>query len=191
MQVRERKDTVRRLTLARRGRLDAAEREARAERLIERLLAMPEVAEAERVLAFVSVRSEVPTGRLLQAVLASGSVLLLPYVADDGALQAAEVESLDELEPGYRGIPEPRSRFALHPAEASVIVLPGVAFDERGRRLGHGGGFYDAFLRESPVVPRIGICFEVQVVPEVPVEPHDERVDAVVTENRVIRCARA
>lgn len=190
MQVRERKDTVRRLALARRARIDPAEREARARRLIERLLGIPEIRDAERVLAFVSVRSEVPTAGLLEAVLASGAALLLPFVADDGALQAAAVESLAELQPGYRGIPEPRTRFAVNPADASVIVVPGVAFDERGGRLGYGGGFYDSFLSGSPQVPRIGICFEDQLVPEIPLEPHDQRVDALVTEDRVIRCPR-
>jgi 5-formyltetrahydrofolate cyclo-ligase len=141
------------------------------------------------VLAFVSISSEVPTSMLLGATLEAGKTLLLPYVAEDGALRAAAVSSLAELQPGYRGIPEPRARLPVDPASAGVIVAPGVAFDARGGRLGYGGGFYDAFLRAAAGVPRVGICFEVQLVDEVPMAEHDERVDVVVTEERVVRAA--
>lgn len=181
------KDTIRRMALARRARLDPADRSARGAAIVDRLLDLPEVAEADPILAFASVRSEVPTDRLIGAVLASGRTLLLPYVADDGSLRAAPVTSLDDLRPGFAGIPEPRARLRLVPADPAVIVVPGVAFDERGGRLGYGGGFYDRFLASAPPVPRIGVCFEAQVFPEIPIEPHDERVDIVVTEERVLR----
>ncbi|MGZ4104142.1 MAG: 5-formyltetrahydrofolate cyclo-ligase [Actinomycetota bacterium] len=190
METTVRKATIRRLVLSRRGRLDPADRAVRGAALIERLMALPEVAEADPVLAFVSISSEVPTAMLLDAVLRAGKRLLLPYVADDGALRAAAISSLDELEPGFRGIPEPRARLPIAPDTAGVIVVPGVAFDESGNRLGYGGGFYDVFLRAAGRVPRVGICFEVQVVDHIPHEDHDEPVDIVVTEQRVFRRAR-
>lgn len=187
MGPQERKDAIRRVVLSRRALLTPDERDARAAQLMERLAAVPEFASADPVLAFVSIGTEVPTGPVLRHVLDGGRVLLLPYVAEDGALRAAAVRSLDELEPGYRRIPEPRARFPVEPSTAGAIVTPGVAFDERGGRLGYGGGFYDGLLARAPGVPRIGICFEVQVVDEVPVAEHDERVDVVVTEARAIR----
>lgn len=178
------------MVLSRRARLDPDERAARGAAVVERALALPEVRDAPAVLAYVSIRSEVPTGDLLRAVLEGGRTLLLPYVADDGALRAAVVSSLDELEPGYRRIPEPRGRIPVAVSAAGAIAVPGVAFDARGGRLGYGGGFYDALLAAAPEVPRVGLAFECQVVEEIPVTEHDQRVDVVVTEERAIRCAR-
>jgi len=183
------KDAIRRLALARRSRIDPAERAARGTAIVERVLALPEVIEADPVLAFVSIRSEVPTDLLLQTLLDAGKTLVLPHVADDGSMRAAPVASLDELRPGYRGIPEPRARLRLAPAEPAIIIVPGVAFDPSGGRLGYGGGFYDRFLAAAPAVPRIGVCFEVQVFDEIPMAEHDQRVHVVVTEERTIRCS--
>jgi 5-formyltetrahydrofolate cyclo-ligase len=188
--IASRKDTIRRLVLAKRSRLDAEERAARAAALTDRLLALPEMEAARAVLAFASIWSEVPTERLLGAIIDRGRTLLLPWVSDDGVLRASAVDSIEELEPGYRGIPEPRAREPVPPADADVIIVPGVAFDPTGARLGYGGGFYDAFLRAARGVFRIGICFELQVVDSIPVEEHDELVDVVVTEERVILAAR-
>ena len=190
METAVRKATIRRLVLSRRGQLDPADRAERGVALIGRLLHLPEVSEADPVLAFVSITSEVPTAMLLQAVLKTGKRLLLPYVADDGALRATAISSLDELEPGYRGIPEPRARLPVSPDSAGVVIAPGVAFDEQCNRLGYGGGFYDVFLRAAGSVPRVGICFDVQVVDAIPIEDHDESVDVVVTEERTIRRRR-
>ncbi|MFN2614212.1 MAG: 5-formyltetrahydrofolate cyclo-ligase [Actinomycetota bacterium] len=190
MDVPTRKDIVRRTVLAKRSRLDADERRARALEASERLLALPEIARATSVVAFVSIRSEIPTEPLLTALLEKDVMVLLPYVADDGALQAAAVGSTTELEPGYRGIPEPRARIPVEPSSADAVVVPGVAFDERGRRLGYGGGFYDRFLAGCGSTPTIGFCFEMQVVEDVPVAAHDLGVDLVVTDERTIRPSR-
>lgn len=187
MDARARKDALRRLALARRGRMDPAERARRGAAAVDAALALPEVASADPVFAFVAIASEIPTEMLLRAVLGSGRVLLVPYVADDGALRAAPVGSLEELGPGYRGIPEPRARIPVDPAAAGVAIVPGVAFAPDGARLGYGGGFFDAFLRTMPAVPRVGICYDAQIVEAIPTEEHDEPVDVVVTEERVIR----
>ncbi len=112
--------------------------------------------------------------------------MLLPYVEPDG-MQVAQIRSLDDLVPGYRGIREPVRR--VPGPVIDLAFVPGVAFDARGRRLGYGGGFYDRFLAAiAPGAPAVGYCFDAQVVEEVPAEAHDRRVEAIVTEQRVIRC---
>src|SRR5260221_6841173 len=146
METTVRKATIRRLVLSRRGQLDPADRAERGAALIDRLVRLPEVSEADPVLAFVSITSEVPTAMLLEAVLKTGKRLLLPYVADDGALRAAAIASLDELEPGYRGIPEPRARLPVSPDPSGVVTGPGVTSDQNGNRLAHAGGLSTALL---------------------------------------------
>jgi 5-formyltetrahydrofolate cyclo-ligase len=182
-----RKATVRRLVLARRAQPTPAQREAAGTAVSGRVAALPELARARAILGFASFGAELPTDPVMRWVLTSGRRLLVPYV-DGPELRAAEVASLDELAPGYRGIREPVERTPVDPAEAAAVLVPGVAFDETGRRLGYGGGFYDAFLAGIAAgVPRVGLCFDLQVVDEVPAGTDDERVDLVVTERRVIR----
>lgn len=183
-----RKDALRRSALSRRTRMGSIERADASAAALARLLELPEMSQAETIVTSVSVRSEVTTAGLIEHVLSSPHLrLLLPFVAEDGRLAATWVTSLAELAPGYRGIPEPRARLPVSPAEADAIVLPGVAFDQACNRLGYGGGFFDGFLAASPRPARIGLCFECQIVDEVPVMEHDEPMDIVVTEERVLR----
>lgn len=183
-----RKASVRRLVLAKRGRISGEERAAAARAVAGSMSAMPEVEAAAAVLGYASFGTELATDDTMAALLAAGKRLLLPFV-DGRELRAAEVGSVEDLAPGYRGIREPVARTPVDPALASVVLVPGVAFDETGRRLGYGGGFYDAFLASiDRGTVRVGLCFDLQVVPEVPAGEGDERVDAIVTERRVIRC---
>jgi 5-formyltetrahydrofolate cyclo-ligase len=97
------------------------------------------------------------------------------------------VTSLDEgIAPGRHGLREPVGGTVIDPKDLGVVIVPGLAFDERGNRLGRGGGFYDRFLATTPAF-RIGVCFEVQLASSVPAGPLDVPMDAVVTERRVIR----
>ena len=186
----ERKSTVRRLVMARRARLTAEERVAAGTAVAERLTALPELAGARRVVGFASFGLEISTDAILAWVLASGRDLLLPYV-DGPHLRATRVRSMDDVAPGYRGIREPVQRTIVTVEDDDVILVPGVAFDAGGRRLGYGGGFYDAFLAEAAAsATRIGLCYDVQIWDEVPEGTDDERVDIVVTEHREFRAGK-
>lgn len=186
-----RKATVRRLVLADRSRVGPANREAAGAAVAGRIVALPELAKARVVLGFASYGTELPADPVMSWVLSSGRRLLVPYV-DGTALRAAEIASLEDMAPGYRGIREPVERTAIDPAEAGAVLVPGVAFDEAGHRLGYGGGFYDAFLAElDPAIPRIGLCFDLQVVDAVPTGENDRSVGVIVTERRVIRAKNA
>ena len=186
-----RKATIRRLVLARRSRSSAGERAAAGRAVAERVASLPEADRAAAVLGFASFGSELPTDDVMAWVLGSGRRLLIPFV-DGLELRAAEVRAIEELAPGYRGIREPVERTPADPNAAGVILVPGVAFDMRGRRLGYGGGFYDSFLKEvDRAIPRVGLCLDLQVVDEVPAGTDDEPVGVVVTEKRVIRAAEA
>lgn len=191
MDLRTRKDTARRLALARRTRLSRAERREASAAITERLFALSDVSAARTLLAYASTPAEASTDQIVGRALAEGRTVLLPYVAGPGELRAAPIDSLADLAPGYRGIREPAARAPVDASTADVVLVPGVAFDTAGRRLGYGGGFYDAFLASLPRrVVRIGIAFDVQVVDEVPAGEGDERVDLVVTEVRVLRAGR-
>jgi 5-formyltetrahydrofolate cyclo-ligase len=109
----------------------------------------------------------------------------------DRCLDLAEAAP-GELVPGpVRALEPPPGALAVNPGEVDLVVVPAVAFDAQGHRLGRGGGYYDATLAVLPPrCFRAGLAFDLQIVPSLPLEPHDARVDAVVTESRVIltRC---
>ena len=185
------KATLRETVLRRRDALPPEERAALSARIISSVLRLGAYRRSDAVLAYASFGSELRTDDLLRRTLADGKTLVLPRV-EDGGLKLYEVRDVDrDLVPGTWGIREPVTENCpvADPGGLDFALIPGVAFDRRGRRLGYGGGFYDrlisSYLQEG--TPLVAGAFEVQMVEEVPVGPGDVPVDAVVTEGRVYR----
>lgn len=162
-------------------------------RIIGRLVSLPEYQSATTVLFYVDVRGEVRTRWFFPEMLASGKQLVVPYCVGQ-ELELFRLLDLSELLPGRFGILEPdpqlrnRPDRRVVPDELELLIVPGVAFDREGRRIGHGFGFYDRLLASvRPGSLKIGLAFECQIVPEVPMEPHDRTLDKIVTENAVSR----
>jgi 5-formyltetrahydrofolate cyclo-ligase len=166
-----------------------AEESARA---CENLVAMSEYVSARVVMVFVPIVGEVDARPAARAALGAGKVVAVPEVDwEAGILIPRRVRSVDEgLVERRHGVPEaPASCEPVPVGDLDVVLVPGLAFDAAGRRLGRGGGFYDRFLSQIPArVCRIGLAMEAQVLPEVPAGPDDARVDAVVLPSRVVRC---
>jgi 5-formyltetrahydrofolate cyclo-ligase len=115
----------------------------------------------------------------------------VPYCEAD-ELELFQLEHLDELAPGAMGILEPRLELRrcfdrkVVPVDLDLIVTPGLAFDRRGGRLGYGKGYYDRLLHQIRAdATKLAVCFECQLVPEIPLLPHDIRMDVLVTEKAV------
>lgn len=169
-----------------RASLPPEERRRRAARVESRLLELDAVGEARTVLLFYSFGTEVETGMLLRRLHDRGKRLLLPYLEGSG-MEVAEVHPDEPLTPTGYGPPEPALRRPVDPAEVDLVIAPGLAFDRGGHRLGYGAGYYDRFLaRLGPGAIRIGIGYAEQLVEELPVEPHDVRLDLVVTDAEVV-----
>jgi 5-formyltetrahydrofolate cyclo-ligase len=179
------RDTV----LLRRDALAEGERAFLSGRILGSVLDLPAYRNSGVVLAYASLGTELRTDEFLRRVLDDGKVLLLPRV-ERGGLSLYEVRDVArDLAPGTWGIREPQPDRCpkADPASADFALIPGVAFDRKGRRLGYGGGFYDRLIAGGlpDSVPLVSGAFEVQVVDEVPVGPHDAPVDAVVTEEGI------
>ena len=150
------------------------------------LIALAPYRSAATVLWYVSMPAELATVPGIEAALADGKRVAVPW-CDGDDLGLWRLEAVSELEPGTWGIPEPPPARRGEPgrriaAEAiDLVVVPGLAFDRRGRRLGHGKGYYDRLLARSPAA-RAGLCFDAQVFPEVPAGPRDAVMDWLVTE---------
>jgi 5-formyltetrahydrofolate cyclo-ligase len=139
---------------------------------------------------YCAMAGEVPTERIRRAYLAAGAQLFYPRVTGQGTLAFYPHHEGDGWETGPHGIPEPPIPAGVEPKLSGwdIVVVPGLAFDRRGNRLGHGFGYYDRFLGGLPEgVPRVGLAWAGQLVPGVPVDAWDVPVHALVTEDGVVR----
>ena len=169
-----------------RNRLPAAYRREASESACLRLMASPIFQESEWIYSYISIRSEVDTTCLIRSALASGKHVAAP-VLDGDSMDFREINSLEECRPGAFSIPEPvadgQTSSGLQYAEQpGLMILPGLAFDLRGNRLGYGGGYYDRYLPLCMNAARIAVAFEVQKAEEIPADELDVPIDKIVTE---------
>jgi 5-formyltetrahydrofolate cyclo-ligase len=173
-----------------RGRLPLAEIAVRAHAVAELLLAAPEVRRAATVAAYVSVGREPGTGVLLDALATADKRVILPLLQADNDLDWAAYTGPDGLMSAGRGLLEPVGPLlgAEAIATADVVVVPGLAVDRNGLRLGRGGGSYDRALGRVPVGTLTCVVLnDDEILDAVPAAPHDRRVAAAVTEQRLVR----
>lgn len=158
------------------------------------LMELPEWRSAGSVALFVPLPREPDLRGAIDAAVAAGKTVLLPRsVASPPAVELVAVERNGErnwresLRPDELGVPAPTGR-AQEASSVDLLVVPGLAFDSTGGRIGRGGGFYDRLLEQvGPRPRRVGVCFDAQVVAAVAREPHDAAVDLVITERRTLR----
>ena len=167
------------------------DKEAVSQQITDRVIQLPDYQQAQCVMWYVDVRDEARTRHALPEALASGKRIVIPYCVE-GELELFHLESMEELETGMYKILEPRSELRevaakrVDVSELDLILVPGVAFDARGGRTGHGKGYYDKLLENAkPETPLVALAFECQMFDEIPMQDHDIFMDKVVTEARV------
>lgn len=173
-----------------------ANKDAVSTEICRRFISQPWYEEAETVLWYVHCRSEVRTLPALRQQLSLDKRIVVPYctVDDNGGrcLGLWHLQAIDELQPGMWNIPEPpterwtEAAKLIRPEELDSIMVPGVAFDSRGGRLGNGAGYYDRLLQQvrSDTV-LAGVCYQSQLLPLISMEDHDVYMDLVITEEAI------
>lgn len=183
------KDELRQKMRRLRSSLDPREAERLAERAAPHLVGLPDLAAVRRVALYAPVRGEIATRPLHEALAARGIVCAYPRIVGGGvAGVAGPLEFVDsspgDLVPDRLGIPSPAPDAPAVPlGEIDAFVVPGLAFDLDGERLGWGHGHYDRTLAGAPAALRIGYAYDLQIVPAVPIDADDEHVDVLVTES--------
>jgi len=170
------------------------DKDGKSQRICDRLMALPEFIKAREVLFYIDVRSEVRTRACIPKALALGKKVIVPYCVKD-ELALFPLEGMDELDLGAFKILEPKKELRERPEkqydvkDVDLIIVPGVAFDKRGGRMGHGWGYYDRLLRRArPETPRVALAFQSQLFEEIPMDPHDIFMDKIITEEAVYDC---
>lgn len=184
------KKPLRREMLARRRALAAEERRRASEIICVRVRELPMLQEARTIMLYASTKEEIDLYPLMETLLAEGRRIVLPEITGRGTMEARELPAMDALTDGAFGIavPDPTRSSIVPPEEIDVVVVPGAAFAADGGRLGLGGGYYDRFLPRALNAVRLVLAFDFQIVPDVPMGTQDARVDAILSEQRMISC---
>ncbi|MFC1837691.1 5-formyltetrahydrofolate cyclo-ligase [Thermodesulfobacteriota bacterium] len=190
MTYEERQD-LRKQILGARDRLNASERFEKSRQAEENVWNLPDMKHWSVLFIYVDFRSELETRGLICRCLDAGKRVAVPLVdSSSGGMIPVLIDDPDrDLIEGYCGIPEPdlQKSHRVDPEDIDAVIIPGSVFDTHGDRLGYGGGYYDRFLQNhAHRAKRIGLAFEMQVVERVPVEPHDQPIDILVTEKRIV-----
>jgi len=161
-------------------------------RITEKLIELPEFQQAASLMVYLSFATEYQTADLIGRALAAGKTVCAPKVAwDRWQMHPVVLRSADDFVKDDHGINEPKSNQRFSLGELALVLVPGLAFDQRGRRLGRGGGFYDQLLSRTDLqAAKIAAAFDLQLVPRVPVADHDQPVDTIVTPHKLLRFVR-
>jgi 5-formyltetrahydrofolate cyclo-ligase len=188
--LQERKKKIREQAHANRNA--QPDKDALSQQICERFAGLPEYAAARAVLFYVDVRSEVRTRQYLPTALAHAKKVVVPWCNDRGELELFHLENMDELSLGMYRILEPQPQLRSLPAkqvdvrELDLVMVPGVAFDRTGARMGHGKGYYDKLLEHArPDAPLVALAFECQLFPMIPTAAHDVFMDRIITEKAI------
>lgn len=172
------KRELRRAIAAQKRAMGEEEIDRYSRELSEKLFAHPLYQKAPSLYAYLSYNQEVRTAAILRRCLADGKRLAVPKVYGE-EMKFLWLEDLEAAAPGAYGIPEPIADGPVADDPAALVLMPGLAFDRQGGRMGYGGGFYDKYLSQHPGHPTIALCYGFQLLDHVEMEPHDIPVDAV------------
>ena len=173
------KKELRAMIRAQKRAMTEQEIESKSQRLTELFLATDAYRQAKTIYGYLPYNQEVRTEALLEQALRDGKRVAVPKCYGD-EMRFIYQDDLSKVEKGYCGIPEPVADEPLGDDPTALVLMPGLAFDEEGHRIGYGGGFYDKFLMQEPEHPTLALCYDFQMLPELHTEEFDIPVDRVI-----------
>ena len=172
------KKQLRRMIRERKRAMTEAEIQSRSEALAQLLYASEAYRNAKTIYGYLPYNQEVRTVPMLEQALRDGKRVAVPKVFGD-EMKFLYLQDLTQVAKGYAGIPEPIADEPVAEDKTALVLIPGLAFDPQGHRIGYGGGFYDKFLAAEPNHPTLALCYEFQLLPKLETEEHDIPVDVV------------
>lgn len=183
----ETKKAIRDKIKQKRAALSLEEQQAKSHQIFCALTSHPLYKSAEDIYCYVSFDGEVDTKNLVESSLKMGKKVAVPKILVNNVMEFYYINSTRELTEGHYGILEPRP-VNKAPGICALVVMPGVAFDKSGGRIGYGKGYYDAYLKHHPSLRRIALAFEFQCMESLPREEHDVAPEFLVTEKGIYPC---
>lgn len=158
--------------------MTAQQIEESSQKLMEKFCNCDLYRNAKTVYGYLPYNQEVRTVPILEQAIRDGKTVAVPKVYGD-TMRFIVLEDLDRVSDGYAGIPEPIADTPVANDPTALVLMPGLAFDRDGNRMGYGGGFYDRFLAQEPNHPTVALCYGFQLVPSIPTDSYDIPVDLV------------
>jgi len=182
------KELIRMKHLQYRNSLSEKKIGAKSAAITEKLFSLPEFQQAKAVLFYASFGNEVQTMEMIEKALALGKTVCVPVTSfREKKIEISQISGIAELKEKPNGLVEPETVRACPIEEIGLVVVPGIAFDQRGCRIGYGGGFYDRLLLKAPRnLKAVGLCFNQNIEDKLPAESHDVKMNKIVTEERII-----
>ncbi|HCL03709.1 MAG TPA: 5-formyltetrahydrofolate cyclo-ligase [Lachnoclostridium phytofermentans] len=185
------KNTFRKMNRAKRDQMSEEESQVKSSAILEQLLKLPDFMLADDLFTYVSFGKEVNTHELIKSALLFGKRVYVPKVLDKKFMEFYQIEGLEELLPGTLGIlePEPKKLGQMQNERKQIMIVPGLAFDLIGNRIGFGAGYYDRYFIEhpNPNLKKVAIAYDFQIEEELPADQFDIPMQRIVTEKRQIR----
>lgn len=181
------KKEIRRKMLALRRALSDDEAEEKARCLTERILSLPEYRKAKRIMAFLAMKGESNLDGLISEALSEGKEVYVPVCLPERQMEAGRLLDMDHFVKGPLGLRDlPKGYDTISPEALDLVLVPGVACDRVGNRLGMGAGYYDRYLTHVPYEKRVAALWDFQVAEAIPSEPFDQRMAKIVTDKGII-----
>lgn len=181
------KNLIRTEIRKRRDLLSNLAREEKSEKIMKYFFELNDYKSAEKIMCYISFSSEVNTFPMLKRIISDKGSVWVPVIRGNDIL-AVRIKSLYGLRKNKFGILEPSHARREKEVYFDIIVVPGIAFDKKGNRIGFGKGYYDRFLNKIPAKRKIALCFDFQILPKLPTSESDQKVEKIITEKGVIVC---
>lgn len=183
------KKNLRNEMILRRKNLSTIYRDKFSTEIVQKFLRTDIYKNSSNIMAYMSMREEVQLREIFENVFAQNKKISLPIIIERGIIKPAYLPNFEALEVGEFNILTVKKnlREFVDIKKIDCVIVPGVAFDIHGKRLGMGGGYYDRFLKLTSA-KKIALAFDFQIIDDVPTELHDISVDLIITERRIIKC---
>ena len=186
------KQTLKQQIFEKRNSLPKEEIREKSIKIKNNLFSLKEFNVAKNIMLYVSFNTEADTQKIIKELLnKKEKTIVVPYVTKgDFKLHLSELKSFNELKPKTFGILEPREMYIreFNPDKLDLVIVPGIAFDKKGHRIGYGYGYYDRFLKTiKKKAVKIGLAFDFQLIESIPEEEHDVPMNIVVTDKEILR----
>ena len=175
--------------LEKRNSMTQSEINEKSNDIKKKLFDLDSFRKSKSIMFFVSFGNEVNTHEMIKEAMGNKTIIVPKVLQHE--IEPSMILDFDNIvQSGKFNIPEPIEIMRVAHKNIDLVLVPGIAFDREGHRIGYGFGYYDKFLKKVPKAAKIGLCFDFQVVDQIPREEHDVPVDFIVTEERVIECRK-
>ena len=188
----EQKKALRKEMRSRRASMSKEDRDIASHKIVSNLLNNPIYKSADTIMAYSSMPEEIQLNELFDNAFANDKILAIPLIIGRGTMRPVFLPTVEDLVVGDFGIMTVRQdkRQFVEFDDIDCVIVPGAAFDRQGNRLGLGGGYYDRFLQRVPNAKRVALAFDYQLLEAVPAEPHDAKMDIIITESETLTFKR-